>query len=43
MQVKAVKASLGTWTGDPYRCIPIFFNELENVQLFFKVINIAYG
>lgn len=43
MQVKAVKASLGTWNGDPYRCIPIFFNALENVQLFFKVINIAYG
>lgn len=43
MQVKHVKASLGTWTGDPYRCIPIFYTELENVQLFYRVVNIAYA
>ena len=43
MQVKYVKASLGTWTGDPYRCIPVFYTDLENVQLFYKVINIAYS
>ena len=43
MQVKAVKSNLGTWAGDPYRCIPLFYTELENVQLFYRVVNIAYA
>ena len=43
MQVKAVKQNIGTWKGESYRCIPIFFTDLENVQLFYRVINIAYS
>ncbi|MBE5925566.1 MAG: hypothetical protein E7270_01035 [Lachnospiraceae bacterium] len=44
MQVKAQISNVGTQKGGfTYRCIPVFYTELENVQLFYRVVNIAYG
>lgn len=44
MQVKQQVSNVGTQKGGfTYRCIPVFYTELENVQLFYNVVNIAYG
>lgn len=44
MQVKPQVSNVGTQKGGfTYRCIPVFYTELENVQLFYDVINIAYS
>ena len=44
MQVRPQVSNVGTQIGGfTYRCIPVFYTELENVQLFYDVINIAYS
>lgn len=44
MQVKQSGAAIGAVVdGFSYYCIPVFYTGLENVQLFYRVTNIAYS
>lgn len=44
MTVNKQIATLGSVNGGfTYRCIPVFYTALENIKLFYRVINIAYS